>query len=134
MQRAIWIPPLEINSIANNKCNGRMYQKTSPKPRLLLNSLQKYGITAKNRHWTTAFLSSMTQTMIIIDNAKLTWEPVKSGIPQGSVLSPLLFLKYINSSAQSIFSLILLFADHTKFFREFSVVSKVACYYRVNAS
>lgn len=43
-----------------------------------------------------------------------TWEQVISGVPQGSVLGPLLFLIYINDLPDSIYSCLRMFADDTK--------------------
>ena len=45
---------------------------------------------------------------------KSIWQDVKSGIPQGSILEPLLFLTYVNDLSRSISSKVFLFADDTK--------------------
>ena len=48
------------------------------------------------------------------------WRSVLSGVPQGSVLGPLLFVLCINDSNDSVSSKILKFADDTKIFIQFA--------------
>ena len=51
------------------------------------------------------------------------WQDVKSGVPQGSILEPLLFLTYVNDLPRSISSQVLLFADDTKIMQSFSTLA-----------
>ena len=81
----------------------------------LLVKLKSYGIDGKLFTWIEAFLFHRKQCAIVNDN-KSNWSEVSSGIPQGSVLGPTLFLIYINDIETEIQSIIRLFADDTKLF------------------
>ena len=56
--------------------------------------------------------------MVIINGSSSSWAPVTSGVPQRTVLGPLLFLIYINDIAVDIKSTIRLFADDCVLYRE----------------
>ena len=62
-----------------------------------------------------AFLSNRQQQVKAEDEYSI-WKPVKSGVPQGSVLRPILFVVFINDMLEVMQSLCQLFADHTKIF------------------
>lgn len=83
--------------------------------RRLLKKLEGYGIEGDLLHWIKAFLVGTQQVMV--NDAKSKPTSVDSGIPQGSVLGPLLFVIYINDILDDIKSSGLLFADDTKIFR-----------------
>ena len=89
-----------------------------PHNRLLL-KVEKYGITGNILGWIKSFLIGRTQ-QVTINNSKSDKAPVTSGIPQGSVLGPLLFVIYINDLPDVVDkdSYIYLFADDTKVFRQ----------------
>ena len=63
-------------------------------------------------NWFTDYLSARYQS-VVIGGEKSTQQIVPQGVPQGSVLGPLLFLVYINNITQNIDSEIKLFADDT---------------------
>ena len=67
--------------------------------------------------WICNYLKSRKQR-VVLDGAESDWRDVTSGVPQGSVLGPLLFLIYINDLPDSIQSTIKLFADDAKLFRK----------------
>ena len=80
--------------------------------RRLLTKLERSGITGKTNKWIEGFLANRTQKVVLEDATSYTAK-VKSGVPQGSVLGPSLFLLYINDMPENITSTIRLFADDT---------------------
>jgi len=80
-----------------------------PHPRLLA-KLDFYGICNSNLHWISSFLSARKQR-VTLNGTQPSWHSVISGVPQGTVLGPLLFLLYINDIVTNISSEIRLFAD-----------------------
>ena len=82
----------------------------------LLNKLQAYGINGHILKWTEEFLIGRTQA-VKVNGVSSEIGNVLSGIPQGSVLGPTLFIIYINDILDKISSDGFLFADDTKIFR-----------------
>ena len=79
----------------------------------LASKLKSYGVTGSILSWIESFLNGRTQK-VVVNGAESGWEDVLSGIPQGSVLGPLLFVVYINDMPETVQSTTYLFADDTK--------------------
>ena len=84
--------------------------------RRLIYKLSTYGITDKVISWVKDFLSNRIQ-QVGVQGEESSWRSVTSGIPQGSVLGPLLFVIFINDLPDCVTSEAYLFADDTKIFR-----------------
>ena len=82
----------------------------------LLEKIKSYGIVGTTLNWIEDFLKNRTQK-VMVNGAGSEWENVTSGIPQGSVLDPILFVIYINDLPDTVESDSYLFADDTKIFR-----------------
>jgi hypothetical protein len=81
----------------------------------LLTKLYSLGIRGLIWDWIADFLSHRKQR-VIINNECSAWSDVISGIPQGSVLGPILFTIFINDIPVDISSSIKIFADDTKIY------------------
>ena len=79
--------------------------------RLLL-KLKAHGIWDGIIYWIEQWLTDRKQH-VVVDGEVSDWKSVLSGVLQGSVLGPLLFLIYINYLADNITSNVLKFADDT---------------------
>lgn len=83
----------------------------------LLYKLFKYGIQGQTNNWIKCFLHGRSQ-QVLVDNEMSDSVPVLSGVPQGSVLGPCLFLFFINDLPDSLSSSSRLFADDVVLYRK----------------
>ena len=91
---------------------------------LLLKKLRNFGITGKLLNWFNNYLSNRLQKVTVLGSTSQPL-PILSGVPQGSILGPLLFLVFVNDLPDSISrqSSVALFADDTKCYRPVTRVS-----------
>ena len=93
---------------------------------ILLKKIKAYGIDGKLFEWIKQFLCGRTQT-VVVDGKKSISMPVISGVPQGTVLGPILFLLYVNDMDKNIKnSKINSFADDTRISKRISSLADCA--------
>ena len=92
--------------------------------RLLLSKMEKLGIKGDILAWTSSFLHMRTQ-QVFVDGSFSNSSPVLSGVPQGTVLGPLLFLIYINDIHKDLSpgTHLRLFADDSLLYRTISSIA-----------
>ena len=83
-----------------------------PHQRLIL-KLKSHGIGNSIINWLTD-----RRQRVVVDGDFSSWKSVLSGVPQGSVMGPILLLVYIDDLEEGVTGNVLKFADDTKLFRK----------------
>ena len=79
-------------------------------------ALDALGIRGELLTWIRSFLTGRKQR-VVLEGAASDWIHVRSGVPQGSVLGPTLFVAAVQSMPMEVESSLLVYADDTKIFR-----------------
>jgi ribonuclease P/MRP protein subunit RPP40 len=82
----------------------------------LIRKVESVGIRGKILEWIKDFLKDRKQR-VVMGNSKSSWADITSGISQGSVFGPILFVIFINDLPSKINSYVKIFADDTNIFR-----------------
>ena len=81
----------------------------------LIYKLKQNGVAVNLLNTLADFLKDRKQS-VVLNGQNSSWVNVEAGVPQGSILGPLLFLIYINDLSENLVSNPKLFADHTSLF------------------
>ena len=101
-----------------------MFDKVSH--RKLCHKLSYYGVNGNLLRWMKDYLTDRSQC-VLLEGISSKSHHVLSGVPQGSVLAPLLFLIYINDITKSITSTIRLYADDVLLYRVINDEADTIC-------
>ena len=103
---------------------------TEYKDKRLIHKIKGYGVHGNVLNWVSDFLTERTQ-YVSLDGEESEPVAVTSGVPQGSVLGPTLFIYYINDLPDVVNTLLKFFADDTK---SYSKLKSIADKYLLQTS
>ena len=92
----------------------------------LLYKLQQNGISGNLLETSTDFLKDRKQR-VVLNGQNSSWANVEAGVPQGSILGPLLLLIYINDLPDNLSTNVKLFADDTSLFSVVHDITTSSC-------
>lgn len=102
----------------NDKCVGIFMDLSKAfdliNHKLLIEKLAKYGLRGKVNDWLVSYLSNRMQ-LVEVNRVKSDTLKLNIGVPQGSVLGPLLFLFYVNDLPNFFEDFLIMFADDNSY-------------------
>ena len=124
--RSSWIQRDGWNTMENMTWTRKSWMQVEFLRKILelVYKLKHLGVRGHVLAWIESFLRGRRQR-VVLRNGFSTWKEVTSGVPQGSILGPLLFLFYVNDIPDIVSSTAKMFADDTKVYRKIS--SKADC-------